>query len=318
MDLADLGPPPPASRRSEPAGLPHAGGWDDLGPVDPDEEAVLTLVLRPRPDTATPGLAELGRLRPQLRAHLSRDQLTDVRGAHPDDLEAIRDWTSAVGVELLQELPAQRSVAIRGRLERLSHIFRAELRRSSSGGADFRWARSGPSIPGELGDRVVAVLGLSTAPVARPHFRPLPLPKPAKPLAEAAPLSYLPPQVAELYAFPAPASGSGECLGLIELGGGYRSADVTSYFDQLGLPQPQLVAVPVAGGSNRPTGVEDGPDGEVMLDIEVAGSMAPGVRLAVYFAPNTDQGFLAAINAALHDRTNHPSVISISWGGPEA
>ena len=55
-----------------------------------------------------------------------------------------------------------------------------------------------------------------------------------------------------------------------------------------------------------------------MLDIEVAGSVAPGARIAVYFAPNTDQGFIDAITTAVHDTTNNPSVISISWGGPES
>ena len=54
-----------------------------------------------------------------------------------------------------------------------------------------------------------------------------------------------------------------------------------------------------------------------MLDIEVAGAIAPGAKIVVYFAPNTDAGFLDAIAAAIHDTTNKPSVISISWGGPE-
>jgi kumamolisin len=54
-----------------------------------------------------------------------------------------------------------------------------------------------------------------------------------------------------------------------------------------------------------------------MLDIEVAGAIAPKAKIAVYFAPNTDKGFLDAITLAIHDKTNQPSVISISWGGPE-
>jgi kumamolisin len=56
----------------------------------------------------------------------------------------------------------------------------------------------------------------------------------------------------------------------------------------------------------------------VLLDIEVAGSIAPGAKIVVYFAPNTDQGFLDAITTAIHDTTNNPTVISISWGGPES
>jgi kumamolisin len=77
-------------------------------------------------------------------------------------------------------------------------------------------------------------------------------------------------------------------------------------------------AVSVGNGSNSPTGSPDGPDGEVMLDIEVAGAIAPGTKIVAYFAENTDAGFLNAITTAVHDSTNNPSVISISWGGPES
>ena len=52
-----------------------------------------------------------------------------------------------------------------------------------------------------------------------------------------------------------------------------------------------------------------------MLDIEVAAAVAPGANIVVYFAPNTDQGFIDAIGTAVHDTKNKPSVISISWGG---
>jgi len=62
----------------------------------------------------------------------------------------------------------------------------------------------------------------------------------------------------------------------------------------------------------------DPADGEVMLDIEVAGAVAPKAQIAVYFAPNNgDKGFLDAISAAINDSQRKPSVISISWGGPE-
>jgi kumamolisin len=55
-----------------------------------------------------------------------------------------------------------------------------------------------------------------------------------------------------------------------------------------------------------------------MLDIEVAGAVAPGASIVVYFAPNTDAGFRDAVSQAVHDAKNKPSVISISWGGPES
>jgi len=114
--------------------------------------------------------------------------------------------------------------------------------------------------------------------------------------------------------FPSESAGAVECIAIIELGGGYRSADLTNYFRQLRLPVPAVAAVSVDGARNSPGGDADG---EVMLDIEVAAAIAPKAKIAVYFAPNTDRGFLDAIKTAVHDRLHRPSVISISWGGAE-
>ena len=175
-------------------------------------------------------------------------------------------------------------------------------------------------LPKELLGIVQAVLGLDNRKQAKTHFRRLgsagnPALVSASGLAKA--VSYTPLQVAELYGFPA-GSGAGQSIGFIELGGGTKAADLTTYFKALGLSTPKLVSVPVDSGKNDPTGSADGPDGEVMLDVEVAGSIAPEATLVVYFAPNTDAGFLDAITTAVHDTTHKPSVISISWGGPES
>ncbi|MFZ0994937.1 MAG: S53 family peptidase [Candidatus Dormiibacterota bacterium] len=293
-------------------------GWSDLGPVDPEEEGTVTLVLRPRRDTTTPIPQDIGLIRPELRAHLSREQLASVRGADPLDLDAIREWCSREGLQLLSVAAERRTATVRGPLGRLGELFGVELRRRSFGGQEYRSASGTVALPSPLTGPVVAVLGLDTRPVATPHFRLRHAGSTLKPATGATPASFLPPQVAELYSFPAGTTGAGECIGLIELGGGFRSGDITTYFQQLKLPVPDVVAVSVDGAENQPTGAIDGPDGEVMLDIEVAGSAAPGVRLAVYFAPNTDQGFLDAINMALHDDVNRPAVISISWGSAEA
>ncbi|OLE27965.1 MAG: hypothetical protein AUG44_08735 [Actinobacteria bacterium 13_1_20CM_3_71_11] len=108
-------------------------------------------------------------------------------------------------------------------------------------------------------------------------------------------------------------TGKGYTCGLIELGGGFSQADLEAYFAGLNLPAPSVTAVDVAGGVNQPDG-PNGADGEVLLDIEVAGAIAPGAAFRVYFAPNTDQGFLAAIKQAVAEC----DVVSISWGGPES
>jgi kumamolisin len=111
--------------------------------------------------------------------------------------------------------------------------------------------------------------------------------------------------------------GSGQTIALIELGGGYRDSDLQEFFRKIGVPMPAVTSISVDHAENNPT-TADSADAEVMLDIEVAGAVAPKAAIAVYFAPNNgNQGFLNALSAAIHDSKRKPSVVSISWGGPE-
>jgi kumamolisin len=169
------------------------------------------------------------------------------------------------------------------------------------------------NVPDDMKDMVTAVLGLDSRPQARPHFRFRP---PFQTARSESGTSYTPLDLARLYGFPS-GDGSGQCVGIIELGGGYSASDLSAYFSQLGVAQPNVVAIGVDQAKNSPTGNPNGPDGEVTLDIEIIGAIVPGARIAVYFTANSDAGFIDAVNRAIHDDTNKPSVISISWGGPE-
>jgi len=60
-----------------------------------------------------------------------------------------------------------------------------------------------------------------------------------------------------------------------------------------------------------------GADFEVECNIEVLGAVAPGAEILVYFAPNSNQGFVHAIRQAVTDSQNRPNVISITWGYAE-
>jgi kumamolisin len=130
--------------------------------------------------------------------------------------------------------------------------------------------------------------------------------------------TFTPTELAAIYDFPAKTNGKGQTIALIELGGGFRRADLIAYFANLGLKTPSVTAIGVDGAKNAPTGDPNSADGEVVLDIEVAGAVAPGAKIAVYFAPNTTRGFYDGIAAAVHDATRTPSVISISWGQAES
>jgi kumamolisin len=126
-------------------------------------------------------------------------------------------------------------------------------------------------------------------------------------------MSLTPRQVATAYRFPmGSATGKGYVSGIIELGGGYDPAQIGQYFTQNNLPTPTFVDVSVAGGHNQQDG-PNGADGEVALDLIVAGAVAPGATYRVYFAGNTDEDFLAALTQAVAECNG----VSISWGASE-
>jgi kumamolisin len=290
-----------------------------IGPADPTERLEVSVLVRRRaPQAMQARVAALASgKRP---AHLSREEFAREHGADPADLAGVRSYAQAEGLKVLLEHAARRTVILSGTVAQFSAAFGVQLQRMSHPAGAYRGRTGGIYLPAELGGVVEAILGLDNRPQAKPRFRIRSADdhkhkKHKK--AAAPPVSYTPPQVASLYGYPG-GTGAGQCVALIELGGGFRPADLSTYFSGLGVASPTITAVSVDGGTNSPTGVADGPDGEVMLDIEVVGSVAPAARIAVYFAPNTDAGFLDAITTAVHDTTNNPSVISISWGGPES
>ncbi len=283
--------------------MPHS---EVLGPCDPNERIEISLYLRRRQNLPADAVSGTARL--------TREQLHTQYGADPEDIEHVRETLARYGIELLDADPGTRRMVVSGPISAFTDAFGTSVSKvrtahpQATDGVVHRY-RTGPlNLPDALSGVVTAVLGIDNRPQARAYFRFAP--------AAGADTSYTALQVGAAYGFPADADGTGQTLAIIELGGGYRGADLDSYFSNLGRQTPSVTAVPVDGGANSPTGDADGPDGEVLLDIEVAGALAPGAAQVVYFAPNTDQGFVDAVTAAAH-ATPTPAAISISWGGPE-
>ncbi len=304
--------------------LPLAGservpleGAREIGAANPNETVVVTIRLRslagkkPIVDAAefTKPIAK--------RTILSRKEFERRHGADPDSIARIESFARQHKLLVKEKSPGRRTVILSGTVAAMNKAFGVELKEYEYRTGRYR-GRTGPiHLPAELHDVVEGVFGLDNRPQAKPHFRRRQGRGGVR--AAAVSLSYTPIQVAALYNFPTGVDGAGECIALIELGGGYNPTDLSNYWSELNLTEtPTVSAVSVGDGSNKPTGDPNGPDGEVMLDIEVSGAIAPAAKIVVYFAENTDAGFLNAITTAVHDSTNNPSVVSISWGGPES
>jgi kumamolisin len=267
------------------------------GDVAPDEQIEISLYLKAREETSHAL---------QSRAAMAAQRAT----SHKGDIETVEAFAKSAGLKVTEVEPARRLIKLAGSAATMQKVFQTKLGHYQDGKQQFRGRSGMLHLPEDLVPIVEAVLGLDTRPAAQTRLV-------KYPEADAAAASnFLPNQVAALYGVPAGLDGAGECIALIELGGGFNKADTAAAFQAMGIAAPEVVAVLVDGGVNKPK-PDDGADGEVALDIQVAGGVAHGAKIAVYFTPNTDAGFVDAVSGAAHDATNKPSVMSISWGGPE-
>jgi kumamolisin len=279
-----------------------------VGPTDPNQLVEVSVVIKQRRELKLEHLQ--GRT-------LSHDEFASAYGAEPEHIERVRAFArdnNLQTVETREEI-ARRTIKILGTVANLEKAFGVTLHDYEHPKARYRGRTGAIHLPAELSDVVQGVFGLDNRPQAQPHYRFRGLTGASD--AATPNVSYSPVEVAQLYNFPADVNGAGQTIGIIELGGGYDPSDITNYFQSLGITPPNVTSISVDGGTNSPTNA-DSADAEVLLDIEVAGAVAPGANIVVYFAPNTDQGFQDALSMAIHDSTHNPSAVSISWGGPES
>ncbi|HEY3607752.1 MAG TPA: protease pro-enzyme activation domain-containing protein, partial [Pseudonocardiaceae bacterium] len=262
----------------------------EIGPVEPTEEVGFTVVLRRR--------ADLPRNLVEGPETVSQAELAARFGADPDDVEQVRAAFETAGVRVVDVHPGSRRLSAAGPAAEVNALFSTELTLVSNeplvGDGPFEHrSRSGElRVPASVDGIIVAVLGLDSRQQARPQMRVHP--------AGVAHVAYNPPDLGPVYEFPAGTDGTGRIAAIVELGGGFVQSDLDTYFGGLGIRPPSVTAVGVDGAKNGGGTDPTGSDGEVLLDIEVLGALAPGAQQFVYFAPNTDQGFLDAVSTAVH------------------
>ncbi|HTQ61160.1 MAG TPA: S53 family peptidase [Candidatus Solibacter sp.] len=297
----------------------------------PAVEFRVTVMVRGRNEL--PPLEEQGRRKPRERTYLTHEEHAARHGADPADIAKVEAFAQENGLSVVTSSAAQRSVILSGTAESFSKAFGVELKMYKSGEETYRGREGDILIPENLQGIVTSVTGLDNRPFAKPHYRisrgtaravgATGATAHTSAAAVSVPAGFTPPELADLYDFPKNLDGSGQTIAILELGGGFHPSELASYFKNLGIAKPPSVtgATFPNGGTNSPgTDALDpnNPDVEVMLDIEVCGSIAPGAKIVVYFgADASDQSFLGVMNAILNDTVNKPNIVSVSWGGPE-
>ncbi len=289
-------------------------------PIPADEVfSVLVRLHRSRPLAALTGTS---------RRQMSHAEYAAKHSAKPADIDQVKSFAQRFHLDVDAVIPVERSLILKGTAKNFSRAFQVKLRTHHlPDGKSYRGREGKISIPSNLGSIVMGVFGLDDRPVVHRHVQFAPLTKvtsaPAGQQLQT-PGSINPfyaNQLAALYGFPDGTDGSGQNIGIVEIGGGFKQADIDEYFKDAGITNPPNfgVATVTGGASNSPDPSDPLlPDIEVLLDMEVAGSAAPGANFRMFFGKDgSTKQTLLAVQAAVHYQAASLSVLSLSWGGEE-
>ena len=231
------------------------------------------------------------------RRHFEIDTLLRESAAETKDIDTVRRFAAKHRLTVARVNRPTRTIILRGSVRAMSVAFGHR----------------------ETLDCVIGVFGLNKKPVSkrpgRISFPPAESMTPPPVTAN----TRRPKDFRKLYEFPRNATGKGQCIAVLEFGGGFSRAKLRTYLDKLGVTPPRIIVREIAPGGNRPLNRQGtlSPDAEVYMDLEILASVAPHATLLVYFAENSSRGWIEAMQAAIFDRKHRISVLSISWGQAE-
>jgi kumamolisin len=176
-------------------------------------------------------------------------------------------------------------------------------------------------VPDEISASVAGVIGLDSRPALYPHSKVAPkrlakAPSAASPMQQGnAPGTWTVTDFANYYdvqpLYQQGLTGRGRTLGILTLAS-FTPSDAFAYWKAVGLKVApnRLSIVNVDGGPGAPSDLSGSM--ETTLDVEQSGGVAPGAKIIVYQAPNSNQGFVDLFAAAVD--ANSADGLSTSWG----
>jgi len=315
----------PAAARA----APGPAATRELGPTAAAETITVSLVLKVKhPEaletfvalTQEPGL-------PTYHRFLSVREFADLFAPGPAEIAIIRRYLASFGITVNDVYADRLVIKASGTADAFSRAFSVELRDVQRGGRRFHRPHHPPVIPVLLRDLLVSVEGLSNEPKFRhrhhnlTEISPLSAPTPVLPkagaIATGVPGSFTVGDVASMYninpLYQQRIDGTGRTVGIVTLAN-FDPADAFTYWSLIGLPvNPNRITQVHVDGGGELSG--EAGTGETCLDVEQSGGLAPGARLVVYDAPNSDAGFVDLFYKAASD--NLVDTMSVSWGLPE-
>ena len=279
----------------------------DITPVDTSERIKVTVAIR-RGAASGVTLRDYahGLISGAVTEKLNHSQFDAMFAPIQADIDLISQFAVANGLTVYKVYTNSATIKLTGSVGQFNQAFGIVLNKVTTTTKQYYNYVGELSIPAELSGIILAVFGLDNS---------LELTRSSNLSAGVGTTVMTPQQIATAYNFPA-VTGQGQCVGIIEFGGGYTTENLTGTFSRAGItPTPNVIGVSAGGQNNI---YDSSSDQEVMLDIYIVAGLIPQGTTTVYFGPDARlSSFWNTINTAIHDTTNNPSALSISWGAPE-
>ncbi len=301
-----------------------AGGASDVAPLEGMQLVELTFKARDPSffEPAAPGSPPL-----------SWTQIADRWGLTSEEYAAVAQYFENAGLSVVHVSADRLSLTVAGPAAAVGRAFGTEILVGRFDGSLVTFPSQPPALPAALEDLVSGVAGLSSG---IDQFT-LPLIDPTPSVGST---DLVTPGIArQIYSVSSLYNVSGgvsqypthEAIALLLWGDGYAPSDLSTFFATYypsSFPAVSWAAYPVDGAPSPGPGAVNDPSQapqELTLDMEWAGSLAPGVTLDAVYAPDgssqnnyspTDVSMIDALNEAVG--LPNVRVVSMSFGTAES
>ncbi|MHB8565795.1 MAG: NosD domain-containing protein [Nitrososphaerales archaeon] len=253
---------------------------------------------------------------------LTSSQFSELYGPDSSEGSLLISYFESQG--LVASIDPSNSYIVRatGTARGISNAFNVEMQTYQYRGSSFFSPTISPRLPAQFSN-VQMVYGLDdfashSQPSAVPFYRTLGQ-VPGIPTTGNF-LYYSPSEIKQIYNISSLSSegydGSGVAIAIVDAyGDPYIQQEVDNFSTQFNLPTTTVNVICVDGPCTYSSGITQGWNTEIALDVEWAHALAPGAKINLYIGSNSSQPLFDAVERAVQDGTN--SIISMSWGSPE-
>lgn len=151
-------------------------------------------------------------------------------------------------LKVVEKHAARRTVKLSGTVSSFNSAFEVKLAECQHYERTYRGREGKITIPADLDDVVLSVHGLDNRRQLEPMNKLATEKGKARPMAAG---GYNISDLKKIYGFPQN-DGTGQCIGILEFGGGYTSDDLKISFSGQSIKQPNISDVLVGKGRNNP------------------------------------------------------------------